>query len=144
MSVYIRAGCAALMKKCIQCREVIQKSIPFIVCCGGRGVFDIRVCVSSPFSSNSSGKTDNDIQFEFILLCSSPHVWFTLFFDLLFLLMIILEPEELTTTCSPKRELTQHDIGTLKQQLQEIKEQVRIYCNLAWIFAFFYILFICI
>jgi ATP-dependent 26S proteasome regulatory subunit len=42
----------------------------------------------------------------------------------------ILEPEELSTTCSPKRELTQHDIGTLKQQLQEIKEQVRIFFSL--------------
>lgn len=36
--VYFFPGCAALMKKCIQCREVIQKSIPFIVCCGGRGI----------------------------------------------------------------------------------------------------------
>ena len=45
------------------------------------------------------------------------------------ILMIILAPEELSTTSSPKRELTQHDIGTLKQQLQEIKEQVRIFNN---------------
>ena len=44
-------------------------------------------------------------------------------------LMIILAPEELSTTSSPKRELTQHDIGTLKQQLHEIKEQVRIFNN---------------
>ena len=46
------------------------------------------------------------------------------------ILMIILAPEELSTTSSPKRELTQHDIGTLKQQLQEIKEQVRIFTTI--------------
>jgi hypothetical protein len=29
------AGCANLMKKCVQCRASIEKTIPFIVCCGG-------------------------------------------------------------------------------------------------------------
>ena len=38
--------------------------------------------------------------------------------------VLSVEPEELSTKSSPKRELTQHDICTLKQQLQEIKEQV--------------------
>ncbi|KAL3226828.1 hypothetical protein MRX96_024655 [Rhipicephalus microplus] len=28
-------GCAALMKKCVQCRAQIDKVVPFIVCCGG-------------------------------------------------------------------------------------------------------------
>ncbi|XP_059159077.1 E3 ubiquitin-protein ligase MIB1-like isoform X2 [Physella acuta] len=28
-------GCANLMKKCVQCRASIEKTIPFIVCCGG-------------------------------------------------------------------------------------------------------------
>ncbi|PRD31921.1 UNVERIFIED_CONTAM: mib1 [Trichonephila clavipes] len=32
-------GCAALMKKCVQCRAQIDKVIPFIVCCGGTGMF---------------------------------------------------------------------------------------------------------
>lgn len=30
-------NCASLMKKCVQCRGVIEKHIPFIVCCGGQG-----------------------------------------------------------------------------------------------------------
>ena len=33
-------------------------------------------------------------------------------------------PTELSTQSSPKREITQQDIGNLKQQLQEIKDQV--------------------
>jgi len=28
-------GCARLMKKCVQCRETITETVPFIVCCGG-------------------------------------------------------------------------------------------------------------
>ena len=28
-------GCARLMKKCVQCREAISETVPFIVCCGG-------------------------------------------------------------------------------------------------------------
>ena len=33
------SGCAGLMKKCVQCRVVIEKSIPFHVCCGSKGLF---------------------------------------------------------------------------------------------------------
>ena len=28
-------GCARRMKKCVQCREAISETVPFIVCCGG-------------------------------------------------------------------------------------------------------------
>ena len=31
------AGCATLMKKCVVCRTVIDKSLTFITCCGGKG-----------------------------------------------------------------------------------------------------------
>jgi len=30
-------GCAALMKKCVQCRGQIDHMVPFVVCCGGIG-----------------------------------------------------------------------------------------------------------
>ena len=30
--------CASLMKKCVQCRNAIEESVPFIVCCGGKGL----------------------------------------------------------------------------------------------------------
>ncbi|EEC11167.1 conserved hypothetical protein [Ixodes scapularis] len=34
------SGCAALMKKCVQCRAQIDKVVPFAVCCGGSGEDD--------------------------------------------------------------------------------------------------------
>ncbi|XP_030838657.1 E3 ubiquitin-protein ligase MIB1 [Strongylocentrotus purpuratus] len=30
-------GCGSLMKKCVQCRSDIEKTVPFVVCCGGKG-----------------------------------------------------------------------------------------------------------
>jgi len=35
LMVFVLTGCAALMKKCVQCRSSIDKLVPFIVCCGG-------------------------------------------------------------------------------------------------------------
>lgn len=32
--------CASLMKKCVQCRAVVEKRVPFIMCCGGKGTED--------------------------------------------------------------------------------------------------------
>ena len=29
-------SCAAIMKKCVECRTPIQETIPFNVCCGGK------------------------------------------------------------------------------------------------------------
>lgn len=29
-------GCSTVMKKCLICRSQIEKSIPFVVCCGGK------------------------------------------------------------------------------------------------------------
>ncbi|XP_072169897.1 E3 ubiquitin-protein ligase MIB1-like [Diadema setosum] len=40
-------GCGSLMKKCVQCRAEIEKTVPFIVCCGG------KVPPSSPTSTSS-------------------------------------------------------------------------------------------
>ena len=40
---YITLGCAALMKKCVQCRASIDKVIPFIVCCGGTGKLSLSL-----------------------------------------------------------------------------------------------------
>ena len=37
-ALFVFADCALLMKKCVQCRESIEESIPFIVCCGGKGL----------------------------------------------------------------------------------------------------------
>lgn len=34
------ADCASLMKKCVQCRAVVERRAPFILCCGGKGAED--------------------------------------------------------------------------------------------------------
>ncbi|KAH0617785.1 hypothetical protein JD844_016372 [Phrynosoma platyrhinos] len=33
-------NCASLMKKCVQCRAVVERRVPFIMCCGGKGTED--------------------------------------------------------------------------------------------------------
>ncbi|XP_070603723.1 E3 ubiquitin-protein ligase MIB1 isoform X3 [Erythrolamprus reginae] len=33
-------NCASLMKKCVQCRAVVERRVPFIMCCGGKGSED--------------------------------------------------------------------------------------------------------
>lgn len=32
--------CASLMKKCVQCRAVVERRTPFVMCCGGKGMED--------------------------------------------------------------------------------------------------------
>ena len=32
----VSTACASVMKKCVKCRTPIEKSVPFIVCCGGK------------------------------------------------------------------------------------------------------------
>lgn len=32
--------CASLMKKCVQCRAVVERRTPFVLCCGGKGMED--------------------------------------------------------------------------------------------------------
>ena len=34
------ADCASLMKKCVQCRAVVERRVPFIMCCGGKSAED--------------------------------------------------------------------------------------------------------
>ena len=29
-------NCASVMKKCVECRSVIEEKVPFYVCCGGK------------------------------------------------------------------------------------------------------------
>lgn len=45
-------GCAALMKKCVQCRAQIQHMVPLSVCCGGGGdVTYVKGCNASGITS---------------------------------------------------------------------------------------------
>jgi len=45
-------NCAALMKKCVQCRSVIDKSVPFIVCCGGQGNYCLTYSIGRGYYIN--------------------------------------------------------------------------------------------
>uniref|UniRef100_G3U2F5 MIB E3 ubiquitin protein ligase 1 n=1 Tax=Loxodonta africana TaxID=9785 RepID=G3U2F5_LOXAF len=40
-------NCASLMKKCVQCRAVVERRVPFIMCCGGKSAEDTADDISS-------------------------------------------------------------------------------------------------
>ncbi len=40
LHVCVPADCASLMKKCVQCRAVVESRTPFVLCCGGKGMED--------------------------------------------------------------------------------------------------------
>lgn len=52
-------GCANLMKKCVQCRASIEKTVPFIVCCGGSPPPEPQ---KVGFMNNGSRDVSRDIQ----------------------------------------------------------------------------------
>lgn len=52
-------GCANLMKKCVQCRASIEKTLPFIVCCGGNPPPEPQ---KPGFMNNGSRDVSRDIQ----------------------------------------------------------------------------------
>lgn len=52
-------GCANLMKKCVQCRASIEKTVPFIVCCGGNPPPEPQ---KTGFMNNGSRDVSRDIQ----------------------------------------------------------------------------------
>jgi hypothetical protein len=44
-------GCAALMKKCVQCRSQIDRVIPYVVCCGLNNQASLSPGCRSPISA---------------------------------------------------------------------------------------------
>ena len=46
-------GCAALMKKCVQCRSQIDRIIPFVVCCGLNNQVSLSPGTRSPISAET-------------------------------------------------------------------------------------------
>ncbi len=40
LHVCVPTDCASLMKKCVQCRAVVESRTPFVLCCGGKGMED--------------------------------------------------------------------------------------------------------
>lgn len=56
-------GCARLMKKCVQCREAISETVPFIVCCGGSAPPPVQINNSTSESRvmNNGQKDTNKV-----------------------------------------------------------------------------------
>ena len=68
-------GCARLMKKCVQCREAISETVPFIVCCGGSVPAPVQIKNATTESRvmNNGQKDTNKVGLCFgweVLLCS--------------------------------------------------------------------------
>ncbi|XP_015473600.1 E3 ubiquitin-protein ligase MIB1-like isoform X2 [Parus major] len=45
-------NCASLMKKCVQCRAVVERRVPFIMCCGGKASGNIPVLQKDKDNTN--------------------------------------------------------------------------------------------
>ncbi|XP_041484710.1 E3 ubiquitin-protein ligase MIB1-like [Lytechinus variegatus] len=52
-------GCGSLMKKCVQCRADIEKTVPFVVCCGGKAPPSSPTAPSPPSNAAASNTTAN-------------------------------------------------------------------------------------
>uniref|UniRef100_A0A8C4ZEC4 RING-type E3 ubiquitin transferase n=1 Tax=Gadus morhua TaxID=8049 RepID=A0A8C4ZEC4_GADMO len=103
--------CASLMKKCVQCRAVVERRTPFVMCCGGKGMEDeavilrhIDIFLTGSTNSMAGGSQD------------------------------LLQPNNLALSWSETSRAWQRDkdntnvnadVQKLQQQLQDIKEQVR-------------------
>ena len=116
-----RVGCAALMKKCVQCRASIDKVLPFIVCCGG------------------TGKCTSSIENCRLAATSISHIvnrLSTLNIDCGFTVLVIAPPPPTSQPVNVvpagalmnngARDMSSGDLQKLQQQLQDIKEQVSI------------------
>ena len=48
-------GCAALMKKCVQCRSQIDRVLPYVVCCGLNNQVSLSPSCRSPINAEAAG-----------------------------------------------------------------------------------------
>ncbi|KMQ98201.1 e3 ubiquitin-protein ligase mib1 [Lasius niger] len=95
-------GCAALMKKCVQCRAQIQHMVPLSVCCGGGG--DVTYVKGCNASEETISEVNADLEEE-----PTPS-------------NNTMAGEALLMN-NGSRDTSHSDIQKLQQQLQDIKEQ---------------------
>ncbi|CAG2060991.1 unnamed protein product [Timema podura] len=91
-------GCAALMKKCVQCRAPIDHMVPFVVCCWS--VNNSRI-----IPDNQEDSEDDNVVIPLPIPSTEP--------------MCITGPIMNNGSC----DTSNPDIQKLQQQLQDIKEQ---------------------
>lgn len=87
-------ACAALMKKCVQCRAQIDRVIPYVVCCGVNNQISLSPGCRSPINADAGRPLGND-------------------------------PKDGPMMNNGCRD-SSNDVQKLQQQLQDIKEQVRL------------------
>ncbi|KAG8227576.1 hypothetical protein J437_LFUL000676 [Ladona fulva] len=92
-------ACAALMKKCVQCRAQIDRMLPFSVCCGGNGTI-----------SEVIGDSEEDLACSILPSSESKNNHGSQ----------ITQPQLMN---NGSRDTSNSDIQKLQQQLQDIKEQ---------------------
>ncbi|XP_064201637.1 E3 ubiquitin-protein ligase mib1-like [Anguilla rostrata] len=99
------ADCASLMKKCVQCRAVVERRTPFALCCGGKGMEDDTADQHLTGSSNSVAGGSQDLlqPNNLALSWSSGNI-------------PALQRDKDNTNVNA-------DVQKLQQQLQDIKEQ---------------------
>ena len=110
--------CASLMKKCVQCRNAIEESVPFIVCCGGKGLLQGLFLLTVDYPSLPPPPLKPLIQ-----VLQEKGLQFTqpVFNCFLF---CVLAPPSCQTKSSGKPEISPQEFSHLQQQLQDMKEQV--------------------
>uniref|UniRef100_A0A087XXV1 RING-type E3 ubiquitin transferase n=1 Tax=Poecilia formosa TaxID=48698 RepID=A0A087XXV1_POEFO len=98
--------CASLMKKCVQCRAVVERRTPFVLCCGGKGIKsitnDIDVKCSDPGRKGSLDQLHKPPS-SFSIRTASGNI-------------PALQRDKDNTNVNA-------DVQKLQQQLQDIKEQ---------------------
>ena len=96
-------GCAALMKKCVQCRSQIDRVLPYVVCCGLNNTATLSPSCRSPSNAEVAG---NRSVASSLTGAARPAGQ---------------DGPLMNNGC---RDNSNTDIQKLQQQLQDIKEQV--------------------
>ena len=83
-------GCARLMKKCVQCRETITETVPFIVCCGGSVPAPVQINnATSESRLMNNGKKDTNKVFDSFVLCPTRFLLSALWLDFDLILFVV-------------------------------------------------------
>lgn len=112
-------GCAALMKKCVQCRSQIDRVIPYVVCCGLNNQVSLSPGCRSPINADHTTGTVTGQQ----LLRGGP-VGVGVTGGLAAGAVGAAPHEQGPLMNNGCRDNSNTDIQKLQQQLQDIKEQV--------------------
>lgn len=135
-------SCASIMKKCVECRTQIEQMVPLNVCCGGQGQIakigpniEDNKNETMPLGVNQTGHgvvMNNQISSANNSQTNST----------------ITTPAAVSTTNNSAVATTTvnqlDDVQKLQQQLQDIKEQVRIFGDFFYFYLINFWVFFCL